>query len=243
MPEQVARVVGRPPVRLIDGAAEGAPPLAFTVLDAAPEPYAAAPTLRFQLAVDTAPGVAVRSVLLSTQIRIGVARRRYEPREQARLVELFGAPDRWKETLRSLYWTHATVVIPPFEHRTEIDLLVPCTYDFDVVASKYFHAVEEGEAPLDFLFSGSVFYDDSAGLLKTARLSWELESAYRLPVRVWREMMDHYFPGGAWIRVGREAFDRLYGFKASRALATWDDAMLALTDAASDSPFLGKREQ
>jgi hypothetical protein len=224
---------------MIDGVVAGVPALSFAVVDAAPEPYAAVPTLRFSLAVESRDAIPIRSLLLTTQLRIGVARRSYEPREQARLVELFGTPERWRETLRSVYWTHATVVVPPFERRADVQLLVPCTYDFDVVASKYFHNVESGVAPLDFLFSGSIFYDDAAGLLKTARLSWESEAAYRLPVRVWKEMMEHYFPGGAWLRLGREAFDRLYAFKAERALPTWDqavDALLANVPPASPSP-------
>jgi hypothetical protein len=234
------------PPRTVPGAAAGVPSLAFSVVGAAAEPHAAAPTLRFDLVVESrgesggAPA-AVRSLLLTTQIRIDVARRPYDRDEQARLVELFGPPERWRETLRSVYWTHATVVVPPFERRADVAVRVPCTSDFDVVAPKYFHGVQRGEVPLDFLFSGSVFYDDAAGALRTARLSWEAEAAYRLPVTVWKEMMEHYFPGAAWLRLGRDAFDRLYAFRAARALPTWDAAVDALlAGAACDGPPDGK---
>ena len=59
-------------------------------------------------------------------------------------------------------------------------------------------------------------------------MPWEKEAPFRLPVRIWRELMDQYFPGGAWLRLRRESFDALQHFKARRALATWDDAVEAL---------------
>lgn len=204
------------------------PPLSFTVVSAAAEPFAATPTLGFRLAVSTPGDAAIRSVLLTAQIRIAVDRRLYSPSEQARLNELFGSPDRWRETLRSLYWTHATVVVPPFSGSSEFDVRVPCTYDFDVVATKYFNGLESGEIPLEFLLSGGVFFDDADGRLQTARLSWESETAFRLPVRVWKDLLDQYFPGMAWIRLQRDAFDRLYEYKAERALPTWEAAIDAL---------------
>ena len=130
--------------------------------------------------------------------------------------------------MRSLYWAHATVVVPPFEQRTQVALLVPCTYDCDVVSAKYLHGLEHGEIPLELLFSGSVFYPDDEGTLKTARVSWELETQYRLPVRVWRDLMDHYFPGSAWLRVRRDVFDRLHALKSARGHATWEQTLDAL---------------
>ena len=49
------------------------------------------------------------------------------------------------------------VVVPPFNGRTWW-IAVPCTFDFNVAATKYFAGLEEGELPLDLLFSGTVFY-------------------------------------------------------------------------------------
>jgi hypothetical protein len=206
-----------------------APELAFTVLGCEPLPYQAAPTLRFSLAID-AGGAAVRSVMLETQVRIAATQRGYSEAEQARLGDLFGAPHQWAQTLRGLLWTHATLVVAPFQGATVADLLVPCTYDFDVAAAKYLAGVQDGEIPLELLFSGTVFYAGPGGALQINRISWNAEAAYRLPVSVWRETMDIYFPASAWLRLDREIFDRLVAFRARRALTGWDavlDALLA----------------
>jgi Family of unknown function (DUF6084) len=214
------------------GAAEGpgvAPELGFTVLACEPLAHAAAPTLRFSLAIDAA-GARIRSVMLEVQIRIAATQRGYSEGEQAQLGDLFGAPHRWGDTLRGLLWTNATVVVVPFQGATVVDLLVPCTYDFDVAAAKYLTGLRDGEIPLDFLFSGTVFYAGPGGALQINRISWNAESAYRLPVGVWRETMDRYFPGSAWLRLDRETFDRLVAFRARRALTGWDavlDGLLA----------------
>jgi hypothetical protein len=206
------------------------PQLAFAVLDAAPLEYAAAPALRFSLAVEAVEGPAVRSVLLDTQIQIAARRRGYEDDSEDRLFELFGPKESWGSTLRTLLWARVTAVVPPFEGETVLNLDVPCSYDLDVTASRYFGALEDGEVPLEFLFSGTVFYAGPGGVLQAARISWDREAAYRLPVRVWRETMDRHFAGTAWLRLRRESFDRLAAFKARNALPTWElaiDALLA----------------
>jgi hypothetical protein len=105
---------------------------------------------------------------------------------------------------------------------------VTCTYDLEVVAAKYFYALEDGEVPLEFLFSGTVFYAAEGGRLQTDRISWEKEAEFRLPVRLWKEMMDHYFPNSAWIRLHRDAFDQLYDYKIRMGLPTWEATMEAL---------------
>jgi hypothetical protein len=206
------------------GATGAIPNLAFAVTDGARLEHAAAPTLRFVLRVDSA-GAAVRSVLLDTQVRIAATRRAYAPESDDRLFELFGARADWGTTLRSLLWTRTTLVVPPFTGTAEVDLLVPCTYDLDVTATRYFDALNDGDVPLEFLFSGTVFYSADDGRLQTARLSWELEAEYRLPVAVWRETMDHHFPGTAWLRLDRESHDRLVAYKSRRALPTWAAAI------------------
>ena len=206
-----------------------APELGFTVLACEPLPHAAAPSLRFSLGID-AQGAAVRSVMLEVQIRIAATQRQYDEAEQAQLGDLFGEAHRWADTLRNLLWTHATLVVPPFDGSTVVDLIVPCTYDFDVAAAKYLAGLHEGEIPLELLFSGTVFYAGPSGAIQINRISWNAEAAHRLPVRVWRETMDHYFPNSAWLRVDREAFERLVAFRARNALTSWEavvDALLA----------------
>lgn len=214
------------------GAAPGpgaAPELGFTVLGCEPLRHAAAPALRFSLAID-AGGVAVRSVMLEIQVRIAATQRGYSEEEQAQLGDLFGAPHQWADTLRGLLWTHASVVVPPFEGATVVDLPLPCSYDFDVAATKYLAGVRDGDIPLDLLFSGTVFYAGADGALQINRISWNAETAYRLPVSVWRATMDHYFPNSAWLRLDRERFERLVAFRARRALTSWEAVVDALIE-------------
>jgi hypothetical protein len=208
------------------GAASGAvPELSFAVADAIAERYSAVPTINFMLRVERAGGGPVRSILLDTQIQIAARGRSYDEDEQASLLELFGTPDRWATTLRTLLWTRTTLVVPPFSDATEIAIPVACSYDLELTATGYLSALEDGEVPLEFLFSGSVFYSAANGLLQTARISWDREAGYRLPVRVWREAMDRHFPQAAWLRLARPTFDRLRAYKAEHGLRTLDDAV------------------
>jgi hypothetical protein len=202
------------------GAAGSIPDLSVAVTGATRLEHAAVPTIRFVLRVDSG-GAPVRSILLDTQLRIAATRRAYARESDDRLFELFGARSDWGTTLRSLLWTRTTLVVPPFTGATDVDLLVPCSYDLEVTATRYFDALRDGDVPLEFLFSGTVFYSAPDGRLLTARLSWELEAEYRLPVAVWRETIDRHFPGTAWLRLDRESHDRLAAYKSRRALPTW----------------------
>jgi Family of unknown function (DUF6084) len=207
------------------------PDLDFAVEDADVLEFAAVPSLLFKLRLENLEEEPIRSVALSTQVRIAATQRHYEAAEQERLLEVFGEPHRWGSTLRSLLWTHTTLQVPPFSGSTVVDMPVTCTYDFDVVAAKYFDALEDGEVPLEFLFSGTVFYAGEGGGLQIARIPWEKEAQFRMPVRLWKEMMEHYFPNSAWIRLRKDAFDRLYDYKARRGLPTWEAAVEALLHA------------
>jgi hypothetical protein len=109
-----------------------------------------------------------------------------------------------------------------------------CTYDFDVVGTKYFAALEDGEIPLEFLFSGTVFYRDATGALQAVQIPWEKEAKFRLPVGVWREMMDHYFPNSAWLRIRKDTFDRLYEYRSRHALLTWERTLESLLEASEE---------
>lgn len=207
--------------------AAAGPALAFAVEDAAPLEHAAAPTLRFALRVEELDGRPVRSVLLDVQVQIAARRRPYDAAAHDRLFELFGPPANWGTSLRTLLWTRTTLVVPAFTGATTVDLHVPCTYDLEVAAARYFAALEDGEVPLEFLFSGTVF---AGAPLQATRISWEQEAEYRLPVRAWRATMERHFPGTAWLRLGADAFGRLSAYKSRHALATWDDAVAALLE-------------
>ncbi len=214
----------------IDGSAGAIPQLSFRVTHAVAERYSATPVVNFGVSIERSGGGFVRSVMLDTQIQIAARRRPYGADEQASLVELFGTPERWGTTLRTLLWTRTTLIVPPFEDKAEVTLPVACSYDLEANASNYLSGLQDGKVPLEFLFSGSVFYAGPGGMLQTARISWEQEAEYRLPVSVWREAMDRHFPGAAWLRLGRPAYDRLRTYKAEHGLRTLEDAVERLLE-------------
>jgi hypothetical protein len=207
------------------------PDLDFVVEGVEVAPYAVSPLLLFRLRVTSAnAGDEIASLALHCQIQIEATRRGYEPADQARLADLFGVPQRWAATLRTLLWTHANAAVPPFTDSCTIDLPVPCTFDFNVAAAKYFSALEDGEIPLLLQFSGTIFYRESDGTLQVARVPWHKEAGFSLPVATWRAMRDRYYPNGAWLCVPRDVFERLKRYRIERGLTGWDDALTALLD-------------
>jgi hypothetical protein len=208
------------------------PNLSFKIEQATVVPFAVAPTLAFELRINNAmPSQTIHTVALRCQIQIEATRRRYTPEEQASMRDLFGEPERWSQTLRTMLWTHASMVVPSFQGATLTDLHVPCTFDFNVAVTKYFGGLTGGEVPLQFLFSGTVFYADTEGVLQVAPISWDQEAKFKLPVRVWREMMDAYYPNTVWIDLRRDAFDRLYQYKVQRGILTWEQALESMLPA------------
>jgi len=205
------------------------PALMFSVENAEALPFAAAPTIAFRLHLTNPHSdQAIQSVALRCQILIEAARRHYAGGERDSLRDLFGEPERWSQTLRSLLWTHVSANVPAFSHSVTIDLAVPCTFDFNVAAAKYFHALQDEDVPLCFQFSGTIFYAAANGALQIDQIGWDKEARFRLPARTWREMMDHYYPNSAWLRLRRDAFDRLHDYKQRHGIATWEETIDSL---------------
>jgi hypothetical protein len=211
------------------------PDLNIQVEDAYVIPYSAAPSLAFKLRVINQPAIElVHTIVLRCQIQLEVTRRAYSTEEKARLKDIFGEPERWSRTLRNVLWTHANVVVPEFKESTVVDLPVPCTFDFNVAATKYFAGLEEGVVPLCLMFSGTVFYAAPDGLLQVSPISWQMETKFRLPVKVWRDMMDAYYPNTAWLCLHRDSFNRLNHYKTQHGIPTWEaliDAVVPVEEA------------
>jgi Family of unknown function (DUF6084) len=215
------------------------PDLSFQIEKAEPQHFTVAPTLLFKLRINNAVAdEEVHSVALRCQIQLEVARRQYSAEDQSHLRDLFGEPGRWGQTLKTMLWTHASVVAPAFAGTTVVDVPVPCTFDFNVAATKYFHGLEDGDVPLCFLFSGTVFYADDGGVLQVAPIPWDKETRFRLPVRSWQEMMDIYYPNSAWLRLRRDVFERLYEYKVAHGIPTWEQALERMLPALEEA---GKR--
>lgn len=202
------------------------PDLDFRVTGVEPAARGVVPLLHFKLEVTNTPATQrIHSAMLQAQIQIESTHRAYDAGEKKKLVELFGTPERWGQTLRTRLWAHASTTLRTFTESTEAILPVACTYDLNVAATKYFYALAGGEVPLLFLFSGTVFYAAEDGRLQADQISWNKECVFRMPVRVWQEMMDHHYPNSAWLSLPRETFDRLYAFKREAGLASWEQVI------------------
>jgi hypothetical protein len=209
------------------------PDLNFQVLAATPQEHAAAPLLLFRLRIDEiARGAAVptsiHSIMLRCQVRIEPGRRRYSPEEQAKLLDLFGTPERWGQTVRPMLWTHVQSVVPAFTGSCTVDLPVPCNHDFNLAATRYFTALDDGHLPLCFLFSGTIFYETLDAALQVAQVPWEKEASFRLPAATWRHLIDLYYPDTAWLGLRRDVFDLLNQYRSRAGLPTFEQALQRL---------------
>ncbi|UQX00045.1 DUF6084 family protein [Streptomyces sp. RerS4] len=208
--------------------------LGFSCNGVRADPYAAGPTLVFRLRVTAGAGVRVHALALRCQLRIEPARREYSGAEAEGLADLFGERSRWGNTLQPLQFAQVSVMVPSFTGETETDLVVPCTYDMDIAATRYFHALEEGEAPLLMLFSGTAF--TGAGGFRVEPVPWDREASYRMPAAVWRAMIEQHFPGCGWLRLPRDTMAELLAFRSRHSLASWEATVRALLDAAAPDP-------
>lgn len=209
------------------------PDLTFQVTGVEPTERGLAPLLGFKLKVTNSQAEqSIHAVLLTAQIQFQCPQRAYSTEEKAKLVELFGPPEMWGKSLRNRLWAQSNATICAFRGATETVLQVPCTFDLNVAATKYLYGLEQGDVPLLFLFSGSVFYE-SAGQLKVEPISWDKECSYQMPVRVWHELMQSHFPNSAWVSLQRDVFDRLYAFRRQGAFLNWEQAIESLLDQAN----------
>jgi Family of unknown function (DUF6084) len=208
------------------------PELNFAIENAEAIAHAAVPLIALKLSItnkqggtDASSSETIHSITLRCQVQIEPTKRRYVAQEQSKLLDLFGEPERWSRTVRPLLWMNTSVAIPAFTGNTVVDLQLPCSFDFNVAATKYFHALESGEIPLCVMFSGTIFYRSVEGELQVAQVPWDREANFRLPLAVWREMMDMHYPNTAWLCLHRDAFEQLYSYKVRHGLPTWEQAI------------------
>lgn len=193
------------------------------------------PLMVFDLQIDNQPeDEHIQSILLQTQIRIESTRRRYSEAARERLVELFGPSKDWGRTLRDMLWTNESTTVSAFTGSTTVELSVPCTFDMNIAAAKYFYGIDEGEIPLIFLFTGTIFYS-SSGRVLIQRISWESECRYRMPIERWNVLMNEHYPNSAWMYLDRDVFDRLYAYKQRNGFTSWDATVTRLLAAVDDT--------
>ncbi|MFC4033501.1 DUF6084 family protein [Streptomyces polygonati] len=201
--------------------------LGFSVLDVFADPYTVVPQLTARLRIDDDSGERVHTIVLRCQVRIEPQRRHYDDTERDGLRGLFGERDRWTDTLRPFLWMQCDTTVQGFTGTTEADLALPCTYDFDVIGSRYLHALRDGEVPLTLLFSGTVFTKGSKGF-GVRQVPWDCEARYLMPVAVWRRMIACHYPNSGWIRLDQDVLDRMADFRARRGLISWDETVSTL---------------
>jgi Family of unknown function (DUF6084) len=203
----------------------GAPDPELEVIEARPVERAAAPTLAFGIRISDASKRPIFTVALTAVITIEPAKRDYDAADRARLVELFGAPERWASTTTSVRWAQASAMVSSFTGSAEFELAVPCSYDLELAAAKYFEGLEGGEAPLRFHFNGTVIYEADGGAMQMVQLPWDRSTRFRMPVSVWRRMIDAHYPYRGWVPVHADTLNRLQRLKAERGLPTFDAAI------------------
>jgi hypothetical protein len=201
--------------------------LAFSVLDLFVEPYAVAPQLTARLRVEESTGASVHAVALRAQVRIEPQRRPYTADEEVGLLDLFGPRERWYDTLKPFLWMQTSAMVQGFTGLTEVELALPATYDFEVTASKYLHALRDGAVSVILLFSGTVFTRGERGF-SVEQIPWDREARVELPVAVWRALIERYFPHTGWLRLDRDLIAALAAYKTERGLTSWDETLGAL---------------
>jgi hypothetical protein len=199
----------------------------FTVLDISATTYAAAPELTLRLRIDNRVGTRVHAIALRCQVRIEPHRRSYEAGDEPGLRAIFGDRERWSETLKPFQWMQCNATVQGFDGATEVDLALPCTYDFDVTGARYLHAVGAGTVPLNLLFSGTVFTRGDSGFA-VQQVPWDCEARYDLPVQVWRDMIAAYFPHSGWIRLDHDVLSSLGDYRARHGLVSWEETVTRL---------------
>jgi hypothetical protein len=207
----------------------------FAVLEVGPQPYSVAPILSARVGIASLADEPVHAIALRAQVRIQPSRRRYSDEEGAGLTDLFGARERWRDTQRSFLWMHCATMVPGFSGGAEVDMPMPCTYDFEVTGSKYLHALRDGSVPLLFLFSGTVFIKGTGGFA-IQQIPWDREDTFDMPVSVWQELMAAHFPNTGWVRLHRDTLDELAAYKSGHGLLGFDDAVTRLLAHAKELP-------
>jgi Family of unknown function (DUF6084) len=206
-----------------------APEPEFAVTGAAHAAFAATPTMLFTATATDRSGQEIQSIALTVQVMIDPARRGYDPDTRARLAELFGPAASWAPATSGLAWARVAATVPTFCGTTAFAIEVPCTYDLEVAAAKYFYAVEDGEIPLSFHFNGNVFFHGPERL-QVVPVSWSSTAKYRMPASAWRAMIAEHYPGGGWIRLSDETLAALNERRAARGLPSFDACVQELLD-------------
>lgn len=225
----------------LEGGAESVLPApSFTVLGVDVQKVASGPSLKFTMGVNETTGKEIFTIALMVQIHIDPAQRKFDAETKQKLFELFGEPSRWATTTRSFLWSQIFVLVPSFIGATTFDVPVLSNFDLELAATKFFYSLPDGEIPMTFHFSGSIYYKEDDGRIQIVQVPWSCSAQFRLPVERWRAMVDFYYPNTGWIAMQRQTLDKLLEYKAKEGLSTFDaciSKLLGVEDFHQPNPF------
>ena len=203
--------------------------LNFHVTGVEPVTSGLVPMLHFNVRItETPPTARIQALLLHAQIQFQPGHRHYTSNEKAKLAEAFGPIERRGGGLRNRFWAHANVNVSAFSGEIDTILPVCCTYDLNVLGTKYLYALEDGAAELLFQFSGAMFSLDPDGRIRVDRLSGKHECPFSMPITKWHDLMDFHYPNSASLCLHRDVFEALYDYKRREGIASWDEALQRL---------------
>jgi len=206
------------------------PEVTIEILGAAHEPFAAQPTLRFELSVFEPSDRPIYAIALKAQINFDPARRDYDAPTREALFEIFGAPERWPSTTRSFLWCHSSVIVNSFTGATTFGLEVPCTSDLEIVAARYVSALPDGDVPLTMHFTGRILYQGPARQVQVVHLPWSLSASYKMPVTVWKNMIKHHHGNSGFVLLHDDTITELTKHKRINGLHSMDAVVLDLLE-------------
>lgn len=192
----------------------GVPSPEFTVLDARPDRAAGVPTLKLDLDIAEPSGLLVYTIALHVQVQFEPARREHDEETRARMLELFGPPERWGKTAGSMPWMALDALVPSFTGRTTFSLSFPCGFDHEVAATRYCGALREGTIPLDLHFNGTVFHRGPDGRLQVSMVPWSAVARYDLSWETWGAAIHGYYPTGGWVALSTDTMEQLTALRA-----------------------------
>lgn len=206
----------------------------FSIVRVTPQPLAATPVLSFAAAVTDDSGFEVYTIALTAQVRIDADRRSYEPEVRESLLDLFGESGRIPQTAASFVLARVDTLVPSFTGAGSFTINVPCTADLEQASARYLASLPDGTVPLTFQFNGTVFYCGEDDRLQLTQVPWSCDARYRLPVAVWRGMIEKRHAGSGFVRLQGDTLERLRRYRAERGLPTFDGAIAALLSGADE---------
>ncbi|EHR59851.1 DUF6084 family protein [Saccharomonospora cyanea] len=202
------------------------PVLSWAITGVDTAPVDVVPTLRFRLRI-ACQDVRVQSLTLAVSVRVAAALRDYTAGERRRLRGVFGTPEQWSSGIGDLVWARPVLHVAGFTGHTEVDVPVPCGQDVELASVSYLSALSDGDVPLRFQFSGTLFHGQP-GQLAATRLPWDSEADYQLPVACWHRLREAYFGRHRWLRVEEPVYERLHDYRVRHAYRSPQEAIESL---------------